>query len=65
MLDLSPPHPPPTADADGSEANDVPFGSLQESVALRDWLLSEGARLPQADDLLAGMSERLIALCVP
>lgn len=65
MLDLGPPHPSPTAEADGSEANDVPFGSLQECVALRDWLLIEGARLPQADDLLAGMSERLIALGVP
>ncbi|GJE19128.1 hypothetical protein AIGOOFII_3868 [Methylobacterium marchantiae] len=65
MLELGPPHPPPTADADGSEANDVPFGALQDCVALRDWLLSEGARLPQADGLLAGMSERLNGLGVP
>ncbi|KQP52506.1 adenylyl cyclase [Methylobacterium sp. Leaf399] len=66
MLDRGPPQPPPpTADADGSEANDVPFGALQACVALRDWLLSEGARLPKADDLLAGLSERLIDLDVP
>ncbi|WP_204280013.1 hypothetical protein, partial [Raoultella ornithinolytica] len=50
---------PPTADADGSEADAVPFGLLQEAVGLRDWLLSEGARLPKADDLLAGLSLRL------
>ncbi|MBX9932542.1 MAG: adenylate/guanylate cyclase domain-containing protein [Methylobacterium sp.] len=63
MLDRAPPQ--PTADADGSEANDVPFGSLQACVAVRDWLLSEGARLPKADDLVAGLSERLIKLGVP
>lgn len=66
MLDRGPPTPPPpTAQADGSEANDVPFGSLQECVALRDWLLSEGARMPKAEDLLSGLAERLIALDVP
>lgn len=66
MLDRGPPQsPPPTADADGSEANDVPFGALLACVALRDWLLSEGARLPKADDLVAGLSERLIDLDVP
>jgi adenylate cyclase len=56
---------PPTADADGSEADAVPFGLLQEAVGLRDWLLSEGARLPKADDLLAGLSLRLNDLDVP
>ncbi len=65
MLDTGPPQPPPTVDADGSEANDVPFGALQACVAVRDWMLSEGARLPQADDLLAGLAERLNELGVP
>ncbi|KQP07299.1 MAG: adenylate/guanylate cyclase domain-containing protein [Methylobacterium sp.] len=65
MLDRGPPQSPPTAEADGSEANDVPFGALQQCVALRDWLLSEGARMPNAEDLLAGLAERLIDLGVP
>ncbi|GJE28078.1 adenylate/guanylate cyclase domain-containing protein [Methylobacterium organophilum] len=65
MLDEDIPHPPPTALADGSEAEDVPFGAIQPSVAIRDWLLSEGARLPKADDLLAGLAERLNAIGVP
>ncbi|GJD96562.1 adenylate/guanylate cyclase domain-containing protein [Methylobacterium iners] len=63
MLDRG--QPLPTAQADGSETIDVPFGALQDCVALRDWLLSEGARLPQADDLLVGLSERLNELGVP
>ncbi|TXM93573.1 adenylate/guanylate cyclase domain-containing protein [Methylobacterium sp. WL30] len=60
-------HPPvpPTAAADGSEADDVPFGALQDCVAIRDWLLSEGARLPEPDDLIAGFAERLNAVGVP
>ncbi|MFC6046299.1 adenylate/guanylate cyclase domain-containing protein, partial [Methylobacterium hispanicum] len=42
MLERRPPQPvPPTALADGSEADDVPFGALQPCVAIRDWLLSE------------------------
>ncbi|GJD31197.1 hypothetical protein PMNALOAF_2451 [Methylobacterium adhaesivum] len=65
MLDRGPPQSAPTAEADGSEANDVPFGALQQCVALRDWLLSEGARMPNAEDLLAGLAERLIDLGVP
>lgn len=65
MLDRGPPQPAPTAEADGSEANDVPFGALQQCVALRDWLLSEGARMPKAEDLLSGLAERLIDLGVP
>jgi adenylate cyclase len=65
MLDRGPPQPQPTAEADGSEAADVPFGALQQCVALRDWLLSEGARMPKAEDLLSGLAERLIALDVP
>ena len=55
----------PTALADGSEAEDVPFGALQPSVGLRDWLLGEGARLTNASDLVAGLAERLIAIGVP
>ena len=60
-------HPPvpPTAAADGSEADDVPFGALQDCVAIRDWLLSEGARLPEPDDLIAGFAERLNQVGVP
>ena len=65
MRDADAPRPLPTALADGSEAEDVPFGSLQACVGLRDWLLGEGARLPKADDLLAGMAEHLNALGVP
>ena len=46
MLERRPPTPgSPTAFADGSEADDVPFGSLQPSVGIRDWLLGEGARI--------------------
>ncbi|MGU3537128.1 adenylate/guanylate cyclase domain-containing protein [Methylobacterium sp. A54F] len=55
----------PTALADGSEAEGVPFGLIQECVALRDWLLSEGTRTLAADDLLAGLAERLNDLDVP
>ncbi|AWN41962.1 adenylate/guanylate cyclase domain-containing protein [Methylobacterium durans] len=55
----------PTADADGSEAEGVPFGHLQDCVGLRDWLLSEGTRTLAADDLLAGLAERLNELDVP
>lgn len=65
MRDADAPRPPPTALADGSEAEDVPFGALQACVGLRDWLLGEGARLPKADDLLAGLAEHLNALGVP
>ena len=43
----------------------MPFGALQQCVALRDWLLSEGARMPKAEDLLSGLAERLIDLGVP
>ncbi|QRE72324.1 adenylate/guanylate cyclase domain-containing protein [Methylobacterium aquaticum] len=59
------PAPTPTAAADGSEASDIPIGLFRDCVALRDWLLSEGARLPESGDLLAGMAERLNALGVP
>ncbi|GJD55726.1 adenylate/guanylate cyclase domain-containing protein [Methylobacterium dankookense] len=65
MLDEDAPRSPPTALADGSEADDVPFGALQPCVAIRDWLLSEGARLPQANDLLSGLAQRLNAIGVP
>ena len=65
MLDEDAPRPPPTAVADGSEAEDVPFGAIQPSVGIRDWLLSEGARLPNPNDLLAGLAERLNAIDVP
>ena len=58
-------HPQPTSFADGSEAENVPFGAIQGSVGIRDWLLGEGARLPEANDLLAGLAERLIAIGVP
>ncbi|GJE60865.1 adenylate/guanylate cyclase domain-containing protein [Methylobacterium trifolii] len=66
MLERRPPQPGlPTAVADGSEADDVPFGAIQPSVAIRDWLLSEGARLPNADDMLSGLAERLAEIGVP
>ena len=66
MLERRAPRPgSPTAVADGSEADDVPFGAIQPSVAIRDWLLSEGARLPKADDMLSGLAERLNAIGVP
>ena len=65
MRDADAPRPTPTALADGSEAEDVPFGALQPCVGIRDWLLGEGARLPKADDLLAGLAERLNAIGVP
>ncbi|GJE54138.1 adenylate/guanylate cyclase domain-containing protein [Methylobacterium thuringiense] len=55
----------PTAFADGSEAQDVPFGAIQQSVGIRDWLLGEGARLQNASDLLSGLAQRLIDVGVP
>jgi len=55
----------PTAYADGSEAEDVPFGALQACVGIRDWLLGAGARLPKPDDLLSGLAERLNEIGVP
>lgn len=55
----------PTAFADGSEAQDVPIGAIQQSVGIRDWLLGEGARLPNAGDLLSGLAMRLNAAGVP
>ncbi|GJD49091.1 hypothetical protein OPKNFCMD_1821 [Methylobacterium crusticola] len=51
--------------ADGSEASAIPIGLFRACVALRDWLLSEGSRLPESGDLLAGMAERLNDLGVP
>jgi adenylate cyclase len=65
MLDEDAPRPAPTALADGSEAEDVPFGALQSCVGIRDWLLGEGARLPKADDLLSGLAQRLDEIGVP
>ncbi len=65
MRDADAPRSHPTALADGSEAEDVPFGALQACVGIRDWLLGEGARLPKADDLLAGLGERLNTIGVP
>jgi adenylate cyclase len=70
MLDEDATQPPskalsPTAFADGSEAQDVPFGAIQPSVGIRDWLLGEGARLENASDLLAGLAHRLIEIGVP
>jgi adenylate cyclase len=55
----------PTADADGSETGDVPFGALEPSVGIRDWLLGEGARIDKAERMLEGLAERLIDLGVP
>ena len=43
----------------------MPFGALQPSVGIRDWLLGEGARMPNAEEMLAGLAERLIAIGVP
>ncbi|WP_375454949.1 adenylate/guanylate cyclase domain-containing protein [uncultured Methylobacterium sp.] len=60
-------HPPapPTAAADGSEADAVPFGAMHDCVAIRDWLLSEGARIPEPGELHAAFAERLNAIGVP
>ncbi|MBY0298427.1 MAG: adenylate/guanylate cyclase domain-containing protein [Methylobacterium sp.] len=55
----------PTAEADGSEAGAIPIGLFRACVALRDWLLSEGARLPESGDLLAGLADRLNDLGIP
>ena len=66
MLERRPPPPgSPTADADGSEAQDVPFGAIQPAVGIRDWLLGEGARVAKAEAMLEGLAERLIAIGVP
>ncbi len=43
----------------------MPFGALQPSVGIRDWLLGEGARMPNAEEMLTGLAERLIAVGVP
>ncbi len=66
MLERRPPLPgTPTADADGSETSDVPFGALEPSVGIRDWLLGEGARIDKAERMLEGLAERLIDIGVP
>ena len=65
MLPPDAPTKRPTAIADGTEAEDVPFGAIQPSVAIRDWLLGEGARLSNPNELIAGLAERLNALGVP
>ncbi len=66
MLDEDdPPRQQPTAFADGSEAQDVPVGAIEQSVGIRDWLLGEGARLPNASDLISGLALRLNAVGVP
>ncbi len=69
MLD-SDPAPPracswPSADAEGEEIGDLDSALFKPALALRDWLLAEGARLEDWDVLLAGLAERLIRLGVP
>ncbi|MGY2050492.1 adenylate/guanylate cyclase domain-containing protein [Methylobacterium sp. JK268] len=65
LLTTDRPTSPPTVEADGSEAADIPIGLFRACVALRDWLLSEGARMPESGDLLAGLALRLNDLGVP
>jgi adenylate cyclase len=69
MLDSEPTAPRtcawPSADAEGEEIGDLDPGLFKPGLALRDWLLAEGARLESWDVLLAGLGERLCNLGVP
>jgi adenylate cyclase len=68
MLDSEPVAPRacswPSADSEGEEIGDLDPGLFKPGLALRDWLLAEGARLQEWDVLLAGLAQRLEALGV-
>jgi adenylate cyclase len=55
----------PSADAEGEEIGDLDPELFKPALALRDWLLAEGARLEGWGVLLSGLAERLDALGVP
>jgi adenylate cyclase len=69
MLDSDPEAPRacswPSADTEGEEIGDLDLQLLRPALALRDWLLAEGARLDDWEVLLSGFAERLNALGVP
>ena len=69
MLDSEPAAPRacawPSADSEGEEIGDLAPGLFKPALALRDWLLAEGARLEEWNVLLAGLAERLDALGAP
>ena len=62
MLDSEPTAPRtcawPSADAEGEEIGDLDPALFKPGLALRDWLLAEGARLESWDVLLAGLGGR-------
>lgn len=65
--DPAPPRacPWPSADAEGEEIGNLDPALFKPALALRDWLLAEGARLEDWDVLLAGLADRLNSLGVP
>ena len=69
MLDPDPAPPRacpwPSADSEGEEIGNLDPALFKPALALRDWLLAEGARLEDWDVLLAGLADRLNSLGVP
>ncbi len=69
MLDSEPAAPRacawPSADTQGEEIRDLDPALFKPGLALRDWLLAEGARLEDWAPLLEGLADRLNALNVP
>ena len=69
MLDSEPAAPRacawPSADTQGEEIRDLDPALFKPGLALRDWLLAEGARLEDWAPLLEGLADRLNALGVP
>jgi adenylate cyclase len=63
----APSAPPPTqtVDADGTELYDLDPSLLRPALALRDWILAEGAHHPDGGRLLSGLAEHLNDLGVP
>jgi adenylate cyclase len=55
----------PTADAGGEEVEALDPALIEPGLAVRDWLLAEGARQSEWSVLLSGLAERLKGLGVP
>ena len=54
-----------TIEAGGLEALGLDLTLLSKALAIRDWLLTEGAQLADPGQISPGLAERLIALGVP
>jgi adenylate cyclase len=55
----------PSADTEGEEIEDLDPALIRPGLALRDWLLAEGARQDEWSNLLSGLADRLSELGVP